>query len=142
MKDLPHFLVSALDKFHEGEPKYLIQIFKNGVQLCEFKETSDLIENLLLGKPTKRAGRPKKKKGYEENSVIALIAQLKGAGFAVYSDTYSGKKTACEIVAESYDLKPGTVYKNIWCPAKDSDFALQNIRLGEENSEQYQLLYS
>ena len=142
MKELPQFLKVALEKFHDGDPEHLVRIFKNRVQLNQYKETSDLIENLLLGKPVRSPGRPSRKQKYNELSVLSLVAQLKGAGFAVYSHTLSGKKTACEIAGDNYNLNPATIYKNIWLPEKDSDFVLKNIKFGEENAEQYQSGFS
>ena len=146
----PDFILTRIECFMDGNPQPLIEVFENGINLSKHKESRELIISLLLDKRPKKRGRElSKDKIRLQNSILCLLAQLKGAGFPLINKGNSTKsKSACEIVSMSFspDRKnpiyhPSYIYNRIWTPKKDSDEVKIHLKIGEENKTDIRKMY-
>ncbi|MBT3844236.1 MAG: hypothetical protein HN661_12180 [Gammaproteobacteria bacterium] len=133
----PNFIHSAIADYMEGNPKTLIQMFNDGVPLQNYPETQELITKLLQDIPVRPAGAPPTRRTEEQRHVIlALVAQLKGAGLGLINsgekkDGSKSKLTACGIAGKVYELSGSQVYQSVWLKMKDSDEAKRYLEIGK-----------
>lgn len=138
----PNFILARIESFLDGNPEPLVDIFEKGIALSEYKESRELIADLLLGKkPKKRGGELAKEKMKLKNDILCLLAELKGAGFALISKGSTTKsKSACEIVSMNFSrdgkapiYNPSYIYDQIWKPNRDSEEVKIHLEIGKKN---------
>lgn len=137
----PNYILTRIECFMDGNPQPLIEIFENGINLSKYKESRELIIDLLLDKRPKKRGRElSKDKIRLQNDILCLMAELKGAGFPLINKGSSTKsKSASEIVSMNFSLDgenpiydPNYIYDKIWKPRRDSDEVKLHLEIGKK----------
>ncbi len=152
MSDTPNYVLRAVEAYMEGDSRFLVNQFENGVPLYSYPESREIIVNLLRGQSNRRQGRPpltRRKKDFYHR-LLMRVAELHGAGLGLISKGNATRKpTACGVVSEDlrrdaeiygldpkkYGLSAEYIYEKIWKPNKDSAEVQFQLKLGSEHRE-------
>lgn len=133
----PNYVKEAVLAYLErGVKEPLAQMFENGIPLHTYPESRKIITQLIRGESVRRKGRPPLSRDDKSRqySALVMVAQLHGAGLAVYSGGNESKETACDIAARALELKSAKhVYDEIWTPNKDREDVKMHIEIGKNN---------
>lgn len=133
----PRFILEAVARYMEdGDSRSLVEMFQNGIELWKYPESRDLVVSLLQGQKPRRKGGQKLTRAEKEDQLSCLIfvAQLHGAGIAVYHNGNATTPTACEIVGARHRVNPRHLYDR-WRKRKDDDFIKEQIEFGRQHPE-------
>ena len=138
MTDTPNYVMEAVKAYEEGNSRFLVEMFENGVPLYQYPESKQIIVNLLQGKSNRRQGRPpltRQQKDYQHR-ILMRVAELYGAGLGLISNgNETNTPTACGVAASIYGLSADYIYRKIWKPNKDNADVSFQISLGAANKE-------
>jgi hypothetical protein len=130
MMSTPKYIIGAVRQLVENaEPKYLIEMFLNGLPLHQYPETSSLIAQLMRGERIRPKGRPPKTEDerVKDKAIIALVAQMVAVGYPLIT---KGERTVanlsvCDVIGKQFGVSREQVYK-IYKRDIESDFVEQN----------------